>query len=565
MQRKCYSYIRFSSKKQALGTSLDRQADIESFLDRHNLVLDTRLEDLGVSAYRGKNASKGQLGDFLALVRAGQIDTNSVLLIENFDRLSRQKIIKSTQIFIELMSQGIDLGILDLGRIYTRESLVSSDFFNVILEFERANKESERKSDFTSAAWNFHRAEMQSLKIPKTRKTPSWIAVEGKIKGKKTGEGDARFVVIEKEAEKIRKIFELALVNGLTETARKINEQLDSGEKKYTGHNIQYILKNRKVIGEHQPMKYYEIDGEMKLLPEGPVIEEYYPPIIEKSIFNEVQEKTKARKPFSGRHSQKYTNIFSGLLSCYHCSGTVRYMNKSTESKPSVMYYICTNSMTGRCTVSHRLSYDAIEAMKNFFEKSEKLNLSDVLEADERIERKNQDISDATNNQANLAKQIHQLQGQIQDALVFARKIPQFLTDLLFDKEKEKEELEAQISRFKEEKKALLEQIEAANEFTTQNVFDLINDDSEFGIRKRIRINNHLLKLIRSIKLFWRKKPGGLKGMGVPTMVVEFANGNVRIVVEDGFIVDSDKGDTGLILKILAKTHAAYLGRQDTA
>jgi DNA invertase Pin-like site-specific DNA recombinase len=118
MQRKCYSYIRFSSKKQALGTSLDRQADIDSFLERHNLVLDTRLEDLGVSAYRGKNASKGQLGDFLALVRAGQIDTNSVLLIENFDRLSRQKIIKSTQIFIELMSQGIDLGILDLGRIY---------------------------------------------------------------------------------------------------------------------------------------------------------------------------------------------------------------------------------------------------------------------------------------------------------------------------------------------------------------------------------------------------------------------------------------------------------------
>lgn len=527
--------------------------------------MDTRLEDLGVSAYRGKNASKGQLGDFLALVRAGQIDTNSVLLIENFDRLSRQKIIKSTQIFIELMSQGIDLGILDLGRIYTRESLVSSDFFNVILEFERANKESERKSDFTSAAWNFHRAEMQSLKIPKTRKTPSWIAVEGKIKGKKAGEeGDARFVIIEKEAEKIRKIFELALVNGLTETARKINEQLTSGEKKYTGHNIQYILKNRKVIGEHQPMKYYEIDGEMKLLPEGPVIEGYYPAIIEKSIFNEVQEKTKARKPFSGRHSQKYTNIFSGLLSCYHCGGTVRYMNKSTELKPSVMYYICTNSMTGRCKISHRLSYDAILAMQNFFEKSEKLNLSDVLEADESIERKNQEISAAIINQENLAKQIHQLQGQIHDALVSARKIPQFLTDLLFDKEKEHEELEAQISRLKDEKRVLLEQVEAANEFTTQNVFDLINDDSENGIRKRIRINNHLLKLIKSIKLFWRKKPGGLKGMGVPTMVVEFANGTVRVVIEDGFIVDSDKGNTEMLLKILRDTHEIYLGKTTT-
>ncbi|MDX7683354.1 hypothetical protein SJS35_06370, partial [Aeromonas caviae] len=86
-----------------------------------------------------------------------------------------------------LLSQGIDIAILDTGKIYTRENLISSDFFNVIIEFDRANKESERKSDFTSAAWNIYRKEMRSLKIPKTRKTPSWIAVEDSIRNKDPG------------------------------------------------------------------------------------------------------------------------------------------------------------------------------------------------------------------------------------------------------------------------------------------------------------------------------------------------------------------------------------------
>ena len=84
----------------------------------------------------------------------------------------------SPLIFSDLLSQGIDIAILDTGKIYTRENLISSDFFNVIIEFDRANKESERKSDFTSAAWNIYRKEMRSLKIPKTRKTQAGLLLK---------------------------------------------------------------------------------------------------------------------------------------------------------------------------------------------------------------------------------------------------------------------------------------------------------------------------------------------------------------------------------------------------
>ena len=177
MQRKCYSYIRFSHKKQELGTSFARQSDIQHFVDKHNLIVDTTLEDLGVSAFRGKNAKQGQLGGFIDLVEQGLIEPNSILLIENFDRLSRQKVIKSTQIFLNLLNRGIDIAILDSGKIYSKDTLLSSDFFIAIIEFERANAESSRKSDFTSSAWNIHRDEMRKTKAVKTRKTPSWIEI----------------------------------------------------------------------------------------------------------------------------------------------------------------------------------------------------------------------------------------------------------------------------------------------------------------------------------------------------------------------------------------------------
>ena len=48
----------FLDQEARIYTSYARQSDIESFLERHSLVVDTTLEDLGVSAFRGKNATQ---------------------------------------------------------------------------------------------------------------------------------------------------------------------------------------------------------------------------------------------------------------------------------------------------------------------------------------------------------------------------------------------------------------------------------------------------------------------------------------------------------------------------
>src|SRR5262245_32087712 len=63
-----YSYLRFSSTEQAKGNSFERQIRLrDTYVTRKGLTLDTslHLQDAGVSAFRGMNASTGALRGFL--------------------------------------------------------------------------------------------------------------------------------------------------------------------------------------------------------------------------------------------------------------------------------------------------------------------------------------------------------------------------------------------------------------------------------------------------------------------------------------------------------------------
>lgn len=565
MQRKCYSYVRFSHKKQELGTSFARQSDIQHFVEKHNLIVDTKLEDLGVSAFRGKNSQKGQLGDFIDLVENGLIEENSILLIENFDRLSRQKVIKSTQIFINLLNRGVDIAVLDTGKIYSKNTLLSSDFFIAVIEFERANAESSRKSDFTSSAWNIHRDEMRKTKAVKTRKTPSWIGVSGVVKARPGGES-AKFFIIENEARKIRKIFDLALSKGLSETAKAVNDWLEPDEPKYSIHQIQYLLKNRKVIGEHQPMKFHESEmGQMKLMPEGPTIHDYYPAIVDKTIFEEVQEKISGRKPFSGRFNKSRLNVFQGFITCYHCHGTVRYMDKSSSERSNKHYFVCTNSMSGKCVLDKRLTYNASEAMQFFFEKTDRLNLSEIFENDENILRLNNSIKDAERALKNTNHQLEQLKKQIREMLRIGKNISDTLNEMLIEFETLKREQTNTLKTLKEEKETSVAQIEVSRNFNQENILELLNDKSDEATRKRININNHLKQIIENIQFFCRgySKKNPITGVEdkrstlIPTMIVKFKNGAVRVIVENELIKDvgEQSGGAELYLEILEDMH----------
>jgi len=97
MQKKAYSYIRFSTPEQIKGDSLRRQLDgSRQWAEDNDYELDTSMRDLGISAYSGANRTEGALKKFIDLIQQGQINEGSVLILESLDRLSREVILPNT-------------------------------------------------------------------------------------------------------------------------------------------------------------------------------------------------------------------------------------------------------------------------------------------------------------------------------------------------------------------------------------------------------------------------------------------------------------------------------------
>ena len=76
---RAYSYLRFSTPAQLEGDSLRRQTEAaRDYADRHSLDLaDLTFRDLGVSAFKGKNATEGALGAFIQAVDSGKVEKSS--------------------------------------------------------------------------------------------------------------------------------------------------------------------------------------------------------------------------------------------------------------------------------------------------------------------------------------------------------------------------------------------------------------------------------------------------------------------------------------------------------
>src|SRR5437763_468887 len=106
-----YSYIRFSTTEQARGDSRRRQVELAiAYCKRRGWKWSTQTyEDPGVSAFRGKNALVGNLGEFLKAVTAGAVRPGSVLIVESLDRISRQGIDEGYDLIKKLLKAGIIL------------------------------------------------------------------------------------------------------------------------------------------------------------------------------------------------------------------------------------------------------------------------------------------------------------------------------------------------------------------------------------------------------------------------------------------------------------------------
>jgi DNA invertase Pin-like site-specific DNA recombinase len=143
-----------STDAQLKGDSLRRQLEQSrehAASQGWELAEEDQLRDIGISAFSGANVSGGALGLFLEAIRNQKVEEGSFLIIESLDRLSRQEVLKSLGLFIEILGARVNIVTLTDGRTYTS----ASDFPDLTLSIavmSRAHEESRTKSHRVRAA-----------------------------------------------------------------------------------------------------------------------------------------------------------------------------------------------------------------------------------------------------------------------------------------------------------------------------------------------------------------------------------------------------------------------------
>jgi hypothetical protein len=419
-QPKAYSYIRFSTPKQKEGDSFRRQIEAaKEYAVQKGLELDESLKDEGLSAYHGTHRRRGALGRFYALVKKHQIAKGSYLIVESFDRLSRQQVFDAFRQFSDVITAGITVVTLQDKMEYSKDSL-QTNFIQLIISIvimSRAYEESLTKSTRLKATLKEKRekiAEDSSIKF--TGRCPAWLRIEPppselKAKEQKRSGVVSHFETDDNRAAVIKEIFRLTAINkmGAESIAQHLNQTSKwiPGIKRAKNNNqivvsgwrksyVRRILANRAVLGEFQPCKIVERittdeygDDEEKLErhAEGAVLKGYFPAIISKSLFNRAQRVIENRRETAGNNAGKtgkFNNLFRHLAVCKLCGSSMRFIDKGKGSAQKLM---CDNAARGMgCKNRERVRYGDLESL--ILENCAGLNVSDILPAEEERQTK---------------------------------------------------------------------------------------------------------------------------------------------------------------------------------
>ena len=354
---KAYSYLRISTDQQRVGDGIRRQMEAsKAYAKQHDYELVETMSDIGMSAFKGKNVKEGALGVFIAAIDVGNIDTGSVLLVESLDRLSRDNVLTAFAQFTSILEKGVGIVTLTDEQHYTAESVSQNvgQLFTSLGVMLRANEESVIKSKRISAAWARKREEIGNKKL--TSNVPAWMSLSD----------DRQEILVDNaKAAIVRKIFELSVGGmGLFSITRHLNDNSDkyppiSAAIKWNQSFVAKIINNPAVYGMFQP--HSRSTGKSVAI--GDPVSDYYPAIISKDTFNLAQARMKSRDiKGAGRKGETFTNLFSGLIKCATCGGTVTLRSKYSKGKGGYKYLRCNNSLEGASCTAPAWRYDEFEA-----------------------------------------------------------------------------------------------------------------------------------------------------------------------------------------------------------
>jgi DNA invertase Pin-like site-specific DNA recombinase len=346
-----YSYIRFSSEKQAKGDSIRRQSDMaRQYIEANptlELELDTalKLTDEGLSAYKGVAQKKGSLGAFIRLLEDGKIEKGSYLLVESLDRLSRQTPRIAFTLLNTLIDEGIVVVTLNDGKAYTKEVLDSDNGMSLIFAImlmSRAHEESAIKADRVSKAWRQKMIRVADG-VQLTRRVPFWINKEDRTK------------TLPERVAVVKKIFQLSAegMGGQRITAKLNQEGVlppTTLATKWGVSSVKKVLNSEAVLG-------------MLTTADGVKHADYYPRVISEKLW------TKTRfQGVSSKATRDKGNVhpLSGLCVCSVCGATATRSGKTGRIRKDGTRnlwrtLVCANALGNRSACGYQsISYDSI-------------------------------------------------------------------------------------------------------------------------------------------------------------------------------------------------------------
>jgi DNA invertase Pin-like site-specific DNA recombinase len=305
-------YARWSRGEQGRGETLHRQdREFKEFLRKHKLEPLPGYElpaDDGVSGYNGDNIKRGSLADFLTLARSGQVPRGTVLVVENQDRLSRERTSVVLKLFQQLIESGVYIGDCFTDRIIDEKGLDDPMvLMMIVMGAARSNEYARTLGKRSHDNWEAKRRRAVEKKEPMTKMCPWWLRLR---------EDRSGYDVIEEKASIMRRIFELAALgkgcHAIVDMLEREGFSSPTGKGRFHQNVVIRWLKDKAVLGHGQPCVR---ESKHKSKAVGEAVEGYYPAIVGRETWDRVQAFVGSRNLRKGRPPKPTrVNVFQGLL-----------------------------------------------------------------------------------------------------------------------------------------------------------------------------------------------------------------------------------------------------------
>lgn len=345
-------YHRYSDAGQDRGSSLIRQRErTEEMCRVHGWPVTQPIEDRGRSAWKGDHLRVGHLGEIKAAIDAGDYEPGSILVIENFDRLSRENVKKARRWIEEVTEAGIKVAVWSKNKIFDDASLSGENIVELLeylLEVKRANEESARKADFRVKVNTDHIEKAKRGEIY-TPRAPLWLM-----------EVDGCWAENPERGDIVRLIYEWCADDlGYGAICKNLNagyEPWAANKKSRPEWRIGYV---RDIL--HSPAVEGEYHRKMVGEDRDEIILGYYPRIVDAALVESARNKIKGRQRTGGKAAPESRNLFVGRVTCAYCDGpmmkTVNYNRQGTR----YYYLLCRGVRGGTCDNSTQYRYDLFE------------------------------------------------------------------------------------------------------------------------------------------------------------------------------------------------------------